>query len=80
MIKVFCRLTVYHIWGVDDDFDHFFLNSAEIQGESLTVDFPEHKNWTGLVSEMELVTGSCTGNLPMQFFASDCTCKWKCFL
>uniref|UniRef100_A0A671NIU7 Tripartite motif-containing protein 65-like n=1 Tax=Sinocyclocheilus anshuiensis TaxID=1608454 RepID=A0A671NIU7_9TELE len=30
----------------------------KIQDESLIVDFPEHKKWTGLVSEMELVTST----------------------
>jgi len=39
---------------------------AEIQGESLTVDFPEQKNWTGLVSEMEIVAGADSGN-PLSF-------------
>ncbi|XP_051732352.1 uncharacterized protein LOC127502926 isoform X2 [Ctenopharyngodon idella] len=32
----------------------------EVQGESLTIDFPEQKNWKGIISEMELVTGTCT--------------------
>ncbi|XP_036437812.1 E3 ubiquitin-protein ligase KEG-like isoform X2 [Colossoma macropomum] len=27
---------------------------TEVDGESLTVDFPEHKSWNGIVSEMEL--------------------------
>lgn len=35
---------------------------AEIQGESLTVDFPEQKNWTGIVSEMETVANANSGN------------------
>ncbi|XP_016150355.1 uncharacterized protein [Sinocyclocheilus grahami] len=30
----------------------------KIQGESLTVDFPEQKNWTGIVSEMEIVAST----------------------
>lgn len=38
--------------------------SAEIHGESLTVDFPEQTDWTGEVSEMELITtGDVSGNL-----------------
>uniref|UniRef100_A0A671NF66 Tripartite motif-containing protein 65-like n=1 Tax=Sinocyclocheilus anshuiensis TaxID=1608454 RepID=A0A671NF66_9TELE len=30
----------------------------KIQGDSLTVDFPEQKNWTGIVSEMEIVASA----------------------
>ncbi|KTG45016.1 hypothetical protein cypCar_00003307, partial [Cyprinus carpio] len=33
----------------------------KIQGEWLTVDFPEQRNWTGVVSEMEHVTGAGSG-------------------
>lgn len=44
-----------------------FFMFAEIQGESLTVDFPEQKNWTGIVSEMETVASAGSGN----FY---CTC------
>ncbi|XP_059368784.1 E3 ubiquitin-protein ligase TRIM65-like isoform X7 [Carassius carassius] len=33
----------------------------KIQGDLLTVDFPEQKNWTGLISEMEHVTGAGSG-------------------
>ncbi|XP_016150349.1 E3 ubiquitin-protein ligase KEG isoform X2 [Sinocyclocheilus grahami] len=33
----------------------------KIQGESLTVDFPEQKNWTGIVSEMEIVASTGPG-------------------
>uniref|UniRef100_A0A8B9H5F2 FinTRIM family, member 79 n=1 Tax=Astyanax mexicanus TaxID=7994 RepID=A0A8B9H5F2_ASTMX len=29
-----------------------------VNGESITVDFPEHKSWNGTVSEMELVSGA----------------------
>ncbi|XP_077076176.1 uncharacterized protein LOC143729048 isoform X2 [Siphateles boraxobius] len=51
-------VTPTHKWGA---VTHKSIGVVKkIQGESLTVDFPEHKNWTGLVSEMELVTGSCT--------------------
>ncbi|XDV42172.1 hypothetical protein PO909_010885 [Leuciscus waleckii] len=51
-------VTPTHKWGA---VTHKSIGAVKkIQGESLTVDFPEHKNWTGLVSEMELVTGSCT--------------------
>jgi len=39
------------------------FTSAEIQGKFLTVDFPEQKNWTGVVSEMEHVTSAGSGNL-----------------
>lgn len=45
----------------------FFFAFAEIQGDSLTVDFPEQKNWTGIVSEMETVASAGSGN----FY---CTC------
>ncbi|KAL7888352.1 hypothetical protein AOLI_G00033260 [Acnodon oligacanthus] len=31
---------------------------TEIDGESLTVDFPDHKTWKGIVSEMELAPSS----------------------
>ncbi|KAG1964487.1 tripartite motif-containing protein 5-like isoform X4 [Pimephales promelas] len=51
-------VTPTHKWGA---VTHKSIGVVKkIQGESLTVDFPEHKNWTGLVSEMEIVTGSCT--------------------
>ncbi|XP_016303538.1 tripartite motif-containing protein 65 isoform X3 [Sinocyclocheilus anshuiensis] len=33
----------------------------KIQGDSLTVDFPEQKNWTGIVSEMEIVASADSG-------------------
>ncbi|KAL6486449.1 hypothetical protein MHYP_G00058410 [Metynnis hypsauchen] len=33
-----------------------------INGESLTVDFPEHKSWKAAVSEMELAPSTDTGN------------------
>ncbi|KAK7150333.1 hypothetical protein R3I93_011552 [Phoxinus phoxinus] len=50
-------VTPTHKWGA---VTHKSIGVVKkIQGESLTADFPEHKNWTGLVSEMELVTGSC---------------------
>ncbi len=39
-----------------------FFAFAEIQGDSLTVDFPEQKNWTGIVSEMEIVASAVSGN------------------
>ncbi len=51
----------------------YLIIFAEIQDESLIVDFPEHKKWTGLVSEMELVTSADLGNFPMHFFLSVCT-------
>ncbi|XP_073708853.1 uncharacterized protein ftr79 [Garra rufa] len=34
-----------------------------IQGESLTVDFPEQTDWTGVTSEMELINSDASGNL-----------------
>ncbi len=39
------------------------------------MDFPEHKKWTGLVSEMELVTSADLGNFPMHFFYLFVLCK-----
>lgn len=42
---------------------YIFFYSAEIQGESLTVDFPEQMDWTGVLSEMELMSGDISGNL-----------------
>ncbi|ROI33831.1 E3 ubiquitin/ISG15 ligase TRIM25 [Anabarilius grahami] len=51
-------VTPTHKWGA---VTHKSIGVVKkIQGESLIVDFPEHKNWTGMVSEMELVTGTCT--------------------
>ncbi len=44
--------------------DFFGYTSAEIQGDLLTVDFSEQRNWTGVVSEMEHVTDAGSGNLP----------------
>lgn len=53
----------------------YLIIFAEIQDESLIVDFPEHKKWTGLVSEMELVTSADLGNFPMHFFYLFALCK-----
>ncbi len=39
------------------------------------MDFPEHKKWTGLVSEMELVNSADLGNLLMHFFYLFVLCK-----
>ncbi|XP_067273527.1 uncharacterized protein [Pseudorasbora parva] len=52
-------VTPTHKWGA---VTHKSIGVIKkIQGESLIIDFPEHKNWTGVVSEMELVTGTGTG-------------------
>lgn len=40
-----------------------FWFSSGIQGESLTVDFPEQTDWTGVASEMELINSDVSGNL-----------------
>lgn len=40
-----------------------FWFSSGIQGESLTVDFPEQTDWTGVASEMELINSNVSGNL-----------------
>ncbi|KAL7871657.1 hypothetical protein SRHO_G00066400 [Serrasalmus rhombeus] len=42
-------------WG---DASH---KSVAINGEKMTVDFPEHKSWNGLVSEMELAPSADQG-------------------
>ena len=39
----------------------FFSPSAALDGESLTVDFPEHKSWKAAVSEMELAPSADSG-------------------
>ncbi len=39
------------------------------------MDFPEHKKWTGLVSEIELVTSADLGNSPMHLFYLFVLCK-----
>uniref|UniRef100_A0A671NF72 Tripartite motif-containing protein 65-like n=1 Tax=Sinocyclocheilus anshuiensis TaxID=1608454 RepID=A0A671NF72_9TELE len=38
----------------------------KIQGDSLTVDFPEQKNWTGIVSEMEIVASADSGSSSLE--------------
>ncbi|XP_016303536.1 uncharacterized protein LOC107659198 isoform X1 [Sinocyclocheilus anshuiensis] len=49
-------VTPTHKWGA---VTHKSIGVVQkIQDESLIVDFPEHKKWTGLVSEMELVTST----------------------
>uniref|UniRef100_A0A8C1IXW5 Tripartite motif-containing protein 65-like n=1 Tax=Cyprinus carpio TaxID=7962 RepID=A0A8C1IXW5_CYPCA len=49
-------VTPTHKWGA---VTHKSIGVVQkIQDESLIVDFPEHKKWTGLVSEMELVTSA----------------------
>ncbi len=40
-----------------------FRFSAGIQGESLTVDFPEQTDWTGVASEMDLINSDVSVNL-----------------
>ncbi|XP_048062453.1 uncharacterized protein LOC125277910 [Megalobrama amblycephala] len=51
-------VTPTHKWGA---VTHKSIGVVKkVQGESLTIDFPEHKNWNGIISEMELVTGTCT--------------------
>ncbi len=40
-----------------------FRFSPGIQGESLTVDFPEQTDWTGVASEMDLMNSDVSGNL-----------------
>uniref|UniRef100_A0A8C1JXD4 FinTRIM family, member 97 n=1 Tax=Cyprinus carpio TaxID=7962 RepID=A0A8C1JXD4_CYPCA len=49
-------VTPTHKWGA---VTHKSIGVVKkIQGESLTVDFPEQKNWTGIVSEMEIVAST----------------------
>ncbi len=40
-----------------------FWFTAGIQGEYLTVDFPEQTDWTGVASEMDLINSDVSGNL-----------------
>lgn len=82
MQDFFSRLTVHHSVRKNDMYlqkkkKMFCLFIfAEIQDESLIVDFPEHKKWTGLVSEMELVASADLGSLPMHnFFLQFTHCK-----
>ncbi|XP_016372138.1 tripartite motif-containing protein 5-like isoform X2 [Sinocyclocheilus rhinocerous] len=52
-------VTPTHKWGA---ITHKSIGVVKkIQGESLTVDFPEQKNWTGIVSEMEIVASTGPG-------------------
>ncbi|XP_058612575.1 uncharacterized protein ftr97 isoform X5 [Onychostoma macrolepis] len=49
-------VTPTHKWGA---VTHKSIGVVKkIQGDSLTVDFPEQKNWTGIVSEMEIVASA----------------------
>ncbi|XP_051732353.1 uncharacterized protein LOC127502926 isoform X3 [Ctenopharyngodon idella] len=51
-------VTPTHKWGA---VTHKSIGVVKkVQGDSLTIDFPEHKNWNGIISEMELVTDTCT--------------------
>uniref|UniRef100_A0A8C2BWI6 Tripartite motif-containing protein 65-like n=1 Tax=Cyprinus carpio TaxID=7962 RepID=A0A8C2BWI6_CYPCA len=53
-------LTPTHKWGA---VTHKSIGVVQkIQGDSLTVDFPEQKNWTGIVSEMETVASAGSGS------------------
>ena len=38
-----------------------FSPSSAITGDSMTVDFPEHKSWKAAVSEMELAPSADSG-------------------
>jgi len=38
----------------------------EIKFDDVIVDFPKHKGWKGILSEMELINDS--GQLPLRFF------------
>ncbi|XP_056301300.1 uncharacterized protein ftr97 isoform X2 [Danio aesculapii] len=51
-------VTPTHKWGAVTHKSIGFV--LKIQGDSIVVDFPEHKKWTGVVSEMELVTGAAS--------------------
>ncbi|KAL1253680.1 hypothetical protein QQF64_015909 [Cirrhinus molitorella] len=51
--------TPTHKWGA---VTHKSIGVVKkVQGDSLTVDFPEQKNWTGIVSEMEIVASAASG-------------------
>uniref|UniRef100_A0A8C1UE86 FinTRIM family, member 97 n=1 Tax=Cyprinus carpio TaxID=7962 RepID=A0A8C1UE86_CYPCA len=53
-------VTPTHKWGA---VTHKSIGVVQkIQGDSLTVDFPEQKNWTGIVSEMETVASAGSGS------------------
>ncbi|XP_026146845.1 tripartite motif-containing protein 65-like isoform X6 [Carassius auratus] len=53
-------VTPTHKWGA---VSHKSIGVVQkIQGDSLTVDFPEQKNWTGIVSEMEIVASAGSGS------------------
>ncbi|XP_052392004.1 uncharacterized protein LOC127939051 isoform X2 [Carassius gibelio] len=49
-------VTPTHKWGSVTQFSIGVVK--KIQGNLLTVDFPEQRNWTGVVSEMERVTSA----------------------
>ncbi|XP_073672917.1 uncharacterized protein [Garra rufa] len=52
-------VTPTHKWGA---VTHKSIGVVKkIQGDSLTVDFSEQKNWTGMVSEMEIVASAGSG-------------------
>ncbi|XP_050995357.1 tripartite motif-containing protein 5 isoform X2 [Labeo rohita] len=52
-------VTPTHKWGA---VTHKSIGVVKkIQSDSLTADFPEQKNWTGIISEMEIVAGAGSG-------------------
>ena len=50
-------LKLYQLFAVNS----LFSSSAALAGESMTVDFPEHKSWKAAVSEMELAPSADVG-------------------
>ncbi|KAF4099525.1 uncharacterized protein ftr97 isoform X8 [Onychostoma macrolepis] len=57
-------VTPTHKWGA---VTHKSIGVVKkIQGDSLTVDFPEQKNWTGIVSEMEIVASAVSGSSSLE--------------
>ncbi|XP_026089158.1 uncharacterized protein LOC113063157 isoform X2 [Carassius auratus] len=66
-------VTPTHKWGSVTQFSIGVVK--KIQGNLLTVDFPEQRNWTGVVSEMERVTSagsdSSTKNDPFNIKVGD---------
>lgn len=55
------QMLVYYLLSCFDGLSRMFFLAIAPNGHDLTVDFPKQLNWTGLISEMELVPCSHEG-------------------
>lgn len=57
ILHIMCVSLIRYKWGSVTHQSVGVVRSINRNGTDVCVDFPEQNNWTGLISEMELVPG-----------------------